>query len=77
MNFSGTTLVSVLLEGKKLWCANTGDSRALMARQLADDPGELNPGRRWMSIALSRDHKPDESGEAERICRNGGRVESY
>jgi serine/threonine protein phosphatase PrpC len=31
-DFSGTTFVSVLMQGYKLWCANTGDSRALMAR---------------------------------------------
>jgi serine/threonine protein phosphatase PrpC len=36
VNFSGTTFISVLLQGTKLWCANTGDSRALMARLLAD-----------------------------------------
>jgi len=77
VNFSGTTLVSVLMQGKKLWCANSGDSRALMARMLADEPGEQNPGRHWMSIALSRDHKPDERGEAERIFNKGGRVEAY
>ena len=31
-NFSGTTLISVLMDNKKLWCANCGDSRALLAR---------------------------------------------
>ena len=34
-------------------------------------------GRHWMSIALSRDHKPDEKGESLRIAARGGRVESY
>lgn len=35
-NFSGTTLVSVLIHKQTLWCANVGDSRALIARQLND-----------------------------------------
>jgi len=48
-----------------------------MARLLEDKPGEKNPGRHWMSIALSRDHKPDEPDESQRIQLNGGRVESY
>ena len=30
-----------------------------------------------MSIALSRDHKPNESDEFARIIKNGGRVEAY
>lgn len=77
INFSGTTFVSVLMTGKRLYCANVGDSRALVARQLADTPNEINPGRHWMSVALSRDHKPDEEDEQERILRKGGRVEAY
>ena len=32
INFSGTTFVSVLMTGKRLFCANVGDSRALVAR---------------------------------------------
>ena len=77
INFSGTTFVSVLMTGKRLFCANVGDSRAVMARQLEDTPNETNPGRHWMSIALSRDHKPDERDESKRILKNGGRVEAY
>jgi serine/threonine protein phosphatase PrpC len=48
-----------------------------MARLLSDTAGEKNPGRHWMSIALSRDHKPDERDEAMRIFQHGGRVEAY
>ena len=76
-NFSGSTLVTVLIDDKMLWCANVGDSRALMARMLSDNPGETNAGRHWMSIALSRDHKPDDKDESLRIFQNGGRVEAY
>jgi serine/threonine protein phosphatase PrpC len=31
-DLSGSTFVTVLISGYKLWCGNTGDSRALMAR---------------------------------------------
>jgi serine/threonine protein phosphatase PrpC len=72
-NFSGTTLISVLIDDKKLWCANCGDSRALLARQLSGK--ESN--RHWMSIALSRDHKPDERDEATRIITSGGRIDAF
>jgi serine/threonine protein phosphatase PrpC len=76
-NFSGTTLISVLLTQKKLWCANVGDSRALMGRLMKDSPHEIVKGRHWMSIALSRDHKPDEPDEQKRIIECGGRIEAY
>jgi serine/threonine protein phosphatase PrpC len=83
VNFSGTTMVTVLIRGSKLWCANVGDSRALMARQLGDSflaQEQLSPkqsGKHWMSIALSRDHKPDEKDESARILHCGGRIEAY
>jgi hypothetical protein len=48
-----------------------------MARVLPDQPGETNLGRHWMSIALSRDHKPDDKDESLRILAAGGRVEAY
>ena len=32
INFSGSTFVSVLKMKDKLWCANVGDSRAILAR---------------------------------------------
>jgi serine/threonine protein phosphatase PrpC len=82
-NFSGSTFISVLLRGLKLWCANVGDSRALLGRQLADKsaansacPGKASSNH-WMSIALSRDHKPNEPDESARIHIHGGRVEAY
>jgi serine/threonine protein phosphatase PrpC len=30
VNYSGSTVISVLLSGKKLICANVGDSRAVL-----------------------------------------------
>ena len=66
----------VVIKGKTLWCANVGDSRALVARQI-QDPSQHSSGRHWMSVALSRDHKPDLKEELSRIFHAGGRVESY
>lgn len=83
INFSGSTMVSVLIRGKKLWCANTGDSRALLGRQLSDaflsqqNIPVKQSGKHWMSIALSRDHKPDDQDESVRILHCGGRIEAY
>lgn len=83
VNFSGSTFVSTLIRGKKLWCANVGDSRAFVARQLPDNYQSYKnlrtkpSGNHWMSIALSRDHKPNEADESTRISKHGGRVEAY
>jgi serine/threonine protein phosphatase PrpC len=77
-NFSGSTFISILIRGKKLWCGNIGDSRALLGRQVLDNADvKKNLSNRWMSIALSRDHKPNEADESGRIIANGGRVEAY
>ncbi|CAG9329833.1 unnamed protein product [Blepharisma stoltei] len=77
VSFSGTTLIFVLIKGSVLYCANVGDSRALIARQVNDTGNTTTSGRHWMSIVLSRDHKPDEKDESARIFQWGGRVESY
>ena len=69
IRFSGSTLNAILLQGTSLLCANVGDSRALLAR-------ELRPGH-WMCVALSRDHKPDSPDEYDRILSSGGRVMAY
>merc|ERR1712004_455450 len=47
--------------GGWIWCANLGDSRAVLSRD----------GR---ALALSLDHKPDRDDEAERIESAGGFV---
>jgi len=77
VSFSGTTMIFVLIKGSVLYCANVGDSRALIARQVNDTGNTTTSGRHWMSIVLSRDHKPDEKDESARIFQWGGRVESY
>ena len=59
----GTTAVVVLRVGRTLYCANAGDSRAVLCP----------PGNR-ANVALSRDHKPNQRAEKERIRRLGGYV---
>jgi len=67
-NFSGSTVVSTMILGNKLWCANAGDSRAVL--------GRFN-GEAWSAIPLSRDHKPDDEGEYARIMSCNGRVDPF
>lgn len=75
VSFSGSTCVTVLIIGTKLWCANVGDSRAMLARLMVN--GTESRQKQWMAIALSRDHKPDCADELQRITKAGGRVEAY
>lgn len=60
---SGATAVSVAvnLSTGKLFCANAGDSRAVLCRA-------------GKALALSEDHKPDNPGESARITAAGGFV---
>ena len=66
--FSGSTCVSVLIVGNKVFCANVGDSRAVLAREI--DEGVFG------AFPLSRDHKPSDQDEMERITKFGGRIDS-
>lgn len=59
-------MVSVIFCGSKIFCANAGDSRAVMARQL---------NGRYQTINLSIDHKPTLASERDRIIKAGGRVD--
>lgn len=60
-NEGGCTACSVLLANNKIYCANAGDSRAVLFRR-----GE--------AIALSDDHKPTLEKELDRITKAGGSV---
>ena len=65
---SGTTCNIVFQFDKHLVCANLGDSRAI----LIYDKGDLtNQG----IFPLSKDHKPNLSGELERIQISGGAID--
>ena len=68
MNFSGSTTIIVLLFNNRLWCANVGDSRAVI--------GKYRNGQ-WLACPLSKDHKPDLPKEKERIIASGGRVDTF
>lgn len=76
-SFSGSTLNVVMIKGKKLFCANIGDSRAIVGNQINDISSRTSSGKKWASVSLSRDHKPDIEEEAARINRAGGRVLPY
>eukprot|EP00475_Leptophrys_vorax_P002542 TRINITY_DN1141_c0_g1_i1.p1 TRINITY_DN1141_c0_g1~~TRINITY_DN1141_c0_g1_i1.p1 ORF type:complete len:332 (-),score=72.23 TRINITY_DN1141_c0_g1_i1:130-1125(-) len=62
---SGATAVTVLIENdtKRFWCANAGDSRAIMCRN-----GE--------AVALSEDHRVSNAAEVERIQKLGGFIKN-
>ena len=68
--FSGTTCVSLIYTPIKLICANIGDSRAVVGRY-------DKRIKKWISINLSRDHKPTEEDEAKRILKKGGRIKPF
>ena len=59
---SGSTSVMTLIGPKHIVCANTGDSRAVLARA-------------GQAVALSHDHKPFNAGEKERIENAGSHVQ--
>jgi serine/threonine protein phosphatase PrpC len=68
--FSGSTCVSVIFSPERIFCINVGDSRCVL--------GKYNKNRNeWVAMNLSRDHKPSEPNEKQRILKNGGKVESY
>jgi serine/threonine protein phosphatase PrpC len=77
LRFSGSTCVSVLIVGNKVFCANVGDSRATLARrkEIAGPNGQ--PQYKMVGIPLNRDHKADEPDEQQRIISSGGRVAAY
>jgi len=68
IRFSGSTCVSVMILGQKLFCSNVGDSRGIVVK--------LNDGK-IQAQAISRDQKPDQADEAARIHRCGGRIDSF
>jgi serine/threonine protein phosphatase PrpC len=68
VRFSGSTCVSVLTYGKKVYVANVGDSRAIVIRQKADG---------ILGYPISRDHKPDDPDESKVILAANGRIDSY
>ena len=65
---SGSTCVSVIYTPIKLITANVGDSRIIL--------GKFNKNEnKWISVDLTRDHKPSLPDEEKRILKKGGRIE--
>lgn len=62
---SGSTCVSVLLTAEAIYCANVGDSRAVLCRK---SPYSVQ------ALPLSTDHKPELPSERQRILLKGGRI---
>lgn len=82
--YSGSTCVSVMTMGRKIYVANVGDSRGITIKALPTPTDEKqqeefkrNPSMQCGCHALSRDHKPDDEDEAKRIIANNGRIDSY
>ena len=70
-DYSGSTCVSLLLKEKDIstvYIANVGDSRTIVIRE--------NENNAWTFEQLSRDHKPTEEDEYERIIEADGEIEA-
>ena len=66
--YSGSTCATVLFTPTRLICINVGDSRCVIGKYSND---------KWYSKNLTRDHKPSEPDEMDRIIAAGGKVEAY
>ena len=72
IKFSGSTCVTVLTLGQKLFCSNVGDSRGILVKKKQGDvSGKI------IAQAISRDQKPCQADEAARILKYGGRIDSF
>lgn len=64
-SMSGTTAITILVRGKTIYVANTGDSRAVIAEKRGDD---------IVAVDLSIDQTPYRLDEFERVKECGARV---
>ncbi|CAD8069045.1 unnamed protein product [Paramecium primaurelia] len=62
---AGSTLCCGLIKLNRLYIANVGDSRCVLAKQT---------GNSWQTIELTKDQKPSREDEARRILKAGGRI---
>jgi len=63
--YSGTTALTCLMLGKKLYLSNLGDCRALLVQKTENG---------YEGKILTKDHKPTDEEEKKRIEAAGGRV---
>ena len=61
----GTTACTVFISGTDLFCANVGDSEAVLVQTNSGAPKGLK---------VAKTHKPADAAEAERIRKLGGQV---
>ena len=66
---SGSTACVVLLQDMKIWVANIGDSRAVLARK-----GGTGTSEELVTIELTKDQNASDEMEKQRIIRSGGFV---
>lgn len=66
---SGSTCNVILIKNKKIYCANVGDSRAILIKR-----HKIKNNERNFVKELSVDHKPSLNSEQIRILDAGGRV---
>ena len=64
---AGCTACSALITPTHIYVANAGDSRAVLAKKTSDG--------KYVAVAMSDDHKPDNEEERNRIEKAGGFVE--
>lgn len=64
-SMSGTTAITMLVRGRTIYIANTGDSRAIIAERRGED---------LVAVDLSIDQTPYRTDELERVKRCGARV---
>jgi serine/threonine protein phosphatase PrpC len=70
IEYSGSTCISILLKENnmnKIYIGNVGDSRAIIIKE--------RKNKYWTCQQLSRDHKPVEQDEAQRILEYNGEIE--
>lgn len=63
---SGCTCVTIYCKDRTLYVANAGDSRAVMCSREVDGS--------FVARNLTRDHKPDDPDERDRIVASGGYI---
>ncbi|CAA7399881.1 unnamed protein product [Spirodela intermedia] len=68
--YSGSTSLTVVMQGELIILANVGDSRAVLATAGGDDDDDAGP----IPVQLTVDFKPSLPQEAERIRRCNGQV---
>jgi len=64
---AGCTACSALITPTHIYVANAGDSRSVLAKKSSDG--------KYTAYAMSEDHKPENTGERNRIEKAGGFVE--